>query len=93
MTAHRISLSQIAEQQGERMKVRKNERSPGYPPPKFWQAVNAMRNHTMTHCEADYRDDIMKIGPWKEGSLWEAINVVGDYLDWVIENGWIDNMD
>jgi len=46
----------------------------------------------MTHCKSDYWDDIMK-GPWIEGSLWEAINVVGDYLDWVIENGWMDDSD
>jgi len=28
-----------------------------------------------------------------QGSLWEAINIVGDYLDGVIEDGWMDDKD
>ncbi|MEJ7592476.1 MAG: hypothetical protein WKF77_13070 [Planctomycetaceae bacterium] len=46
----------------------------------------------MVNCKADYWDDMAK-GRSVQGSLWEAINIVGNYLDHVIEDGWMDDKD
>jgi len=90
MTAHRISLSQIAEQQGGTMEEVKKRKNPADQQARFWRAVLAMWNHTMVNCKADYWDDMAK-GRSVQGSLWEAINIVGNYLDHVIEDGWMDD--
>jgi len=70
----------------------KRRRERAYLPPRFWKAVLALRNHTVVHCESDYLDELTT-GRWVPGSLWEAINIVGDYLDRVIEDGWMDDKD
>jgi hypothetical protein len=56
----------------------------------FWRAVLAMRNHVIVHCRADYLEDQMS-GPWKDSTLWWAINIVGDQLDNAIVEGWLDS--
>ena len=39
---------------------------------------STMRNHVIVHCRADYLDD-QTSGFWRDGTLWEAINIVGDH--------------
>ena len=56
----------------------------------FWRAVNDMRNHVIVHCSADYLDD-QTSGFWRVGTLWGAINIVGDQLDNAIAEGWLDS--
>ena len=56
----------------------------------FWRAVNDMRNHVIVHCRADYLDD-QTSGFWRLGTLWGAINIVGDQLDNAIAEGWLDS--
>ena len=56
----------------------------------FWRAVNEMRNHVIVHGRAEYLDDQMN-GPWRDGTLWWAINIVGDQLDNAIAEGWLDS--
>ena len=58
----------------------------------FWRAVLAMRNHTIVFCKADYWDDLIK-GRSVQGSLWEAINIVGDHLNNAIAEGLLDDRD
>ena len=55
----------------------------------FWRAVNDMRNHVIVHCRADYLDD-QTSGFWRFGTLWGAINIVGDQLDNASVEGWLD---
>ena len=52
----------------------------------FWRAVLKLRNHTLVFHEADYWDEVIKGCPI-EGSLWEAINIVGDHITNVIAEG------
>ena len=42
--------------------------------------------------KADYWDDLIN-GRCVEGSLWEAINIVGDHLDNAIADGLLDESD
>ena len=58
----------------------------------FWRAVLKMRNHTLVFYKADYWDDLIK-GCSIEGSLWEAINIVGDHLNNAIAEGLLDDRD
>ncbi len=58
----------------------------------FWRAVLAMRNHTIVSCKADYLDDLIT-GRSVQGSLWEAINIVGDHLNNAIAEGLLDDRD
>ena len=74
------------------MEEEKRRTEPAYLPPRFWKAVLAMRNHTVLNCKSDYWDELMT-GRFVQGSLWEAINIVGDYLNGVIEDGWMDDKD
>ena len=61
-------------------------------PREFWRAVLAMRNHTIVSCKADYLDDLIT-GRSVQGSLWEAINIVGDHLNNAIAEGLLDDRD
>lgn len=83
-------LLTTAEKQGERMEKQQQEQRRPYPPSHFWQAVLAMRNHVMISCKADYWDDLINHRR-VEGSLWQAINIVGDYLDVLMQDGWLDD--
>ena len=58
----------------------------------FWRAVLAMRNHTIVSCKADYWDDLIT-GRLAEGSLWEAIIIVGDHLNVAIAEGLLNDRD
>lgn len=58
----------------------------------FWRAVLTMRNHTILFHKADYWDDLIA-GRSVQGSLWEAINIVGNQLDNAIGEGLLDDRD
>ena len=58
----------------------------------FWRAVLTMRNHTILCHKADYWDDVIT-GRSVQGSLWEAINIVGDHLNAAIGEGLLDDRD
>ena len=58
----------------------------------FWRAVLAMRNHTIVSCKADYWNDLIT-GRSVQGSLWEAINIVGDHLNNAIAEGLLNDGD
>ena len=52
----------------------------------------AIRNHTIVSCKADYWDDLIT-GRSVQGSLWEAINIVGNHLDGAIADGLLEDGD
>jgi hypothetical protein len=56
----------------------------------FWHAVLVMRNHVILNCRADYLEDRTS-GFWRVGTLWGAINIVGDQLNDAIFEGWLDS--
>jgi len=58
----------------------------------FWRAVLTMRNHTVLFRKAGYWDDLIN-GRCVEGSLWEAINIVGNHLDKAIADGLLNDSD
>ena len=58
----------------------------------FWRAVLKLRNHALEFYKADFWDDLIK-GCSIEGSLWEAINIVGNHLDSAIADGLLEDGD
>ena len=53
----------------------------------FWRAVIVMRNHVIVNCRPDYVDAQGDF--WVDGTLWWAINIVGDQLDNAINERWL----
>ena len=86
MTAHRISLSQIAEQQGDTMNELQEQLNRTYPPPVFWIALLAFRNHALEKLREDFFRDLLEHAP--EGTFGNAINVIDGFLDRGLVDGW-----
>lgn len=71
---------------------RRRKLEPRRPQREFWRAVLTMRNHLIVFNIGHYWDDLIK-GRGVEGSLWEAINIVGNHLESAIADGLLDDGD
>lgn len=57
-----------------------------YPPPVFWIALLAFRNHALEKLRQDFFRDLMEHAG--EGTFGNAINVIDGFLDRGLAEGW-----
>ncbi len=57
-----------------------------YPPPVFWIALLAFRNHALKKLRQDFFRDLMEHAG--EGTFGNAINVIDGFLDRGLAEGW-----
>jgi hypothetical protein len=61
-----------------------------YPPPVFWRALLAFRNHAIIKL----RDDYLVLDPdqwFTEGTFPNSVDVVDCYIDLALSEGWMDD--